>query len=81
MQQVVYKCDSCKKEIGSQPHISLMFSDNAATGIAVPPAIEGMAWKVNPIGKRFVHFHNAKCIGEYFDTLIKKSKNKNYERK
>jgi hypothetical protein len=77
-QKTIYTCDSCQKEIGEKPHISLSFSNYS--GIALPPntpnntgGILGQ-WKVvNSIQGRFYHFCSGTCIGSFFTGLMKKS--------
>lgn len=71
-QHTVYKCDHCKKEIGAKPHISLMVSLGAGSGIAVPPGDSHSLWHTERLHASFLHFHNGKCVGEFFDNLIKK---------
>lgn len=67
-QQTIYKCDQCRKEIGDKIHITLMLSRGPGTGIAVPKP----HWHTEQLNGNFLHFHSGKCIGEYFDALIKK---------
>jgi len=77
-QHTVYKCDQCKREIGQKAHVSLVFANQMnASGIAVPPKGGNNSWGMsNTLNGRFVHFHDGKCIGLYFDALIKKATNK-----
>lgn len=85
MQQTVYKCDECEKEIGLNIHISLRFAQNS--GIAVPPVSEKIDsgnryWHTTPsLQGRFVHFCSAKCLKIYFDDLIFIAKNENKPKK
>lgn len=77
MQQTVYKCDHCKKEIGRKSHITLMFSRGTGTGIAVPNNDPTHSrWETKPFSENFVHFHSGKCAGAYFDALIVKHSKK-----
>lgn len=77
-QHTLYKCDQCKKEIGDNPHISLVIANHVnASGIALPPNAERGIWIVcERINGDFLHFHNGKCIGLFFDALIKKATTK-----
>lgn len=76
-QHTVYKCNQCKKEIGQKTHITLVFANHMnASGIAVPPKGNN-SWEVHQtLSGHFVHFHNGKCIGLYFDSLIKMTTSK-----
>lgn len=72
MQQTVYKCDQCKREIGKKPHISLVLNQNhMGCGIAVPPAEGKSAWRVVHFARNFVHFcdetHAAKWFKAHLD--------------
>lgn len=71
MQQVVYKCDQCKVEIGEKKHISMRFSNN--TGIAMPPSTSSTKmWRViNELSGKFMHFCNHVCLGRFFGELYK----------
>lgn len=78
MQQVVYKCDQCKKEVGENKHISLRFSNES--GIATPPdvlpqpdgAMRNRSWRVEAgLQGKFTHFCNAQCLQRYFSALMK----------
>ncbi len=77
-QHTLYKCDHCKREIGRKVHISLAIGSNGmTTGVAVPPPGDhGGAWKVAGLPHNFLHFHDGKCIGAFFDDLIKKQSKK-----
>ncbi len=70
MQKVIYLCDGCGREIGKKKHVSLFINTNQqASGIAVPPAKSG-PWAVSKFKQYFVHFHNGKCAGLYFDKIL-----------
>lgn len=70
---IVYKCDHCKRAIGAKPHITLVLNiGHTGTGIAVPPKDTHGLWKTNRLNDSFLQFHDGKCIGAYFDALIKK---------
>ena len=73
-QHTIYKCDHCKREIGRKVHITLAIGSNGiTTGIAVPPPAENRCdWSVVGLPHNFLHFHDGKCIGAFFDELIKK---------
>lgn len=69
----VYKCDQCKRDIGARAHITLVLRvDHPGTGIAVPPKDSHGLWKTNRLNDSFLQFHDGKCIGAYFDALLKK---------
>lgn len=69
MQQVVYKCDDCKVEIGPKKHISLRFGNNS--GIATPPGGKHSYWHTEPtLNGKFLHFCSPKCLAHYFLVLI-----------
>lgn len=71
MQVTVYKCDHCKKEIGAKTHITLnLNTQHSTTGIAVRDLVTG-TWRVHDAPRNFIHFHDGKCIGAYFDGLLK----------
>ena len=77
-QHIVYKCDQCKKEIGQKPHISLVVANHMnASGVAIPPSAKQATWGVyQKINGQFLNFHDGKCIGLFFDGLIKKATTK-----
>lgn len=76
MQEVVYKCDHCKKEIGKNFHISLGLN-KGLSGIAIPPLVAKdyahsvNSWRVQSVESGFIHFHVV-CIGEYFKKMAHK---------
>lgn len=72
-QKTSFYCDQCKKEIGKNVHITLVLNtSNSGTGIALPPTgVRG--WITTQLPQNFIHFHNGKCIGAYFDNLIRKA--------
>lgn len=70
-QHTVFKCNHCKKEIGEKIHISLMIGSNGiSSGIAVPPH-DNVQWRVRGLPENFLHFHDEKCLGNFFGDLIK----------
>lgn len=82
MQEVIYKCDQCKKVIGEKAHFSLQFAH--FSGISIPPSVEEKVlyesdnrkanWKVkNSLQGRFLHFCNGTCLASYFNQLLKKT--------
>jgi hypothetical protein len=75
MQKVVYKCDSCKREIGVKPHISLVLNTNSmACGIALPPLWPGNKsnqWRVERQHANFLHFCSGEHMGKYFEASLR----------
>lgn len=76
MQQTVYKCDECKKEIGESKHVSLSFGPHS--GIAVPPKrVREVAntvertWRIpHDMKGMFLHFCSTEDLKKYFDNLM-----------
>ena len=76
MQKTVYYCDECKKNVGDKYHISLGLN-KGASGIAVPPGQKefgglDLSWRVERVESGFMHFCNGKCLGTFFDKMMKK---------
>lgn len=71
MLKTVFICDACNREIGIKPHVSLMINNgHGGCGIAIPNKKGSGPWALERIKHNFVHFHNGKCVGAYFDKLI-----------
>lgn len=77
MQEIVYKCDKCKKDLGQNQNISLNFG--RYSGIAIPPSISDLVgfsagWRVFPnITNQFLHFCSVKCLTAFFTKLWKEA--------
>lgn len=69
-QHIVYKCNNDGKEIGAKTHITLTLMLSTGTGIAVPGKNK-WEWATKRFNENFLHFHNGKCAGEWFDKQIK----------
>lgn len=77
-QKPQYICDGCQKPIGEKPHLSLVFNQNQACGIAIPPTKKKTFWNVDRLqDSTFLHFHNGKCIGAWADGLLAKTVSEN----
>ena len=72
MQQTVYKCDHCKREIGKVPHISLMLN-LGVSGVAVPPK-SGGPWLIERLPSGFIHFCRIEHLTAFFKAELDKTK-------
>lgn len=71
MQKTIYACDRCGDEIGSQPHLSLVVSQNGqVSGIALPPTPVIGRWHLARLPNSFLHLHMA-CIFGFFKDIAK----------
>lgn len=70
---IVFKCDSCKQEIGKKKHFSLTI--NGSSGVAVP-APDSDRWGMRgEIRGDIVHFCGPRCLNSYFSKIFKEANN------
>lgn len=75
MQQTVYKCDHCKKEIGKIHHVSLMVN-LGVSGIAIPPKAPSNTWMMRRLPSGFLHFCNPEHLSAFFKAELAGAKDK-----
>lgn len=76
-QKTKYYCDHCNKEIGNNPHISLGIANLGYSGIALPPSHsrnpKSEYWHVDQFEAGLKHFCTSKCLGQYFEKILKEA--------